>query len=232
MKPTKRKKIAIFDIDGTIYRSSLLFRTFDTLIARKLFKRSVYYQALKIRNSWFNRKTDYLYYSRRLVELLKENISGISQKQVLKVSRELVRSQKSIYFKYTRNLIKHLRREYILVGVSGSLTENLIELNKFLKFDYVFGTQFEVGKNGHYTGTILSEPVKDKEFFIKEFIDNNKISLIGSTAVGDTMNDYKVLKMVDQPIVFNPDSELYKCAKKNGWKIVVERKNVIYEINK
>ncbi|EKD56146.1 MAG: phosphoserine phosphatase related protein [uncultured bacterium] len=232
MKPTTRKKIAIFDIDGTIYRSSLLFRTFDILIARKMFKRKVYWQALKIRNSYFNRKTDYLKYASKLVELIKENICGISQKEVLKVSRELVRSQKSIYFKYTRNLIRHLRQEYILIGVSGSLTENLTELNKYLKFDYVFGTQFEVGGNGHYTGTILSEPAKDKEIFIKEFIDNNQLLLKDSIAVGDTMNDYCVLKMVENPIVFNPDSELYHCAKKNNWKIIVERKNVVYEINK
>lgn len=232
MKPTKRTKIAIFDIDGTIYRSSLLFRTFDILIARKMFKRKVYWQALKIRNSYFNRKTDYLKYATKLVELIKENICGINQKEVLKVSRELVRSQKSIYFKYTRNLIKHLRKEYILIGLSGSLTENLIELNKYLKFDYVFGTEFEVGKNNHYTGTILSEPAKDKDNFIKEFIENNKLSLDNSIAIGDTMNDYNVLKMVQEPIVFNPDADLYRYAKKNKWKIVVERKNVVYEINK
>lgn len=231
MKSTKRKKIAIFDIDGTIYRSSLLFRTFDILIARKMFKRRVYWEALKIRNAWFNRRTDYLLYSRKLVELIKENIIGISQKQVLEVSRELVRSQKSIYFKYTRNLIKHLRREYILIGLSGSLTENLTELNKYLKFDYVFGTEFEVGKNGHYTGTILSEPAKDKDNFIKEFIENNKLSLNNSVTVGDTINDYGILKMVENPIIFNPDAELYRYARKHKWKIVVERKNVIYKIN-
>lgn len=231
MKPTKRTKIAIFDIDGTIYRSSLLFRTFDILIARKMFRRKVYWQALKIRNSYFNRKTDYLKYATKLVELIKENICGISQKEVLKVSRELVRSQKSIYFKYTRNLIKHSRKEYILIGLSGSLTENLTELNKYLKFDYVFGTEFEVGKNSHYTGTIISEPAKDKDNFIKKFIENNKLSLENSIAVGDTMNDYNVLKMVENPIVFNPDADLYRYAKKNKWQIVVERKNVIYKIN-
>lgn len=197
-----------------------------------MFKRKVYYKALKIRNAWFNRKTDYLKYADKLVELIKENIAGISQKDIIQVSKELVRSQKSIYFKYTRKLIRHLRQDYILIGVSGSLKENIDELNKFLKFDYVFGTEFEVGKNGHYTGTILAEPAKNKEQLIKEFMENNKLSLNDSLAVGDTMADYEVLKMVEKPIVFNPDLELYHLAKKNKWKIVVERKNVIYEINK
>ena len=226
-----KKKIAIFDIDGTVYRSSLLFRTFDILIAKKVFRKKVYYQALKIRNAWFNRKTDYLKYAGKLVELFKENIRGVHQKEIVKASKDLVRTQKSIYFKYTRNMLRHLRKDYILIGLSGSLKENLDELNKYLKFDHLFGTEFEIDDNGRYTGIILSEPVKDKKEFITEFIQNNKLNLNDSLALGDTIIDYDLLKIVETPIAFNPDKELYCHAKKNNWKIVVERKNVIYEIN-
>jgi len=35
--------------------------------------------------------------------------------------------------------------------------------------------------------------------------------------------------MVDKPIAFNPNSKLYRYAKRAGWKIVVERKDVIYK---
>jgi len=36
--------------------------------------------------------------------------------------------------------------------------------------------------------------------------------------------------MVDHPIAFNPNQNLKAVAEKNNWKIVVEKKDVIYEI--
>jgi len=38
--------------------------------------------------------------------------------------------------------------------------------------------------------------------------------------------------MVEKPIAFNPDKELYEIAAKTSWKIVLERKNMIYELEK
>jgi phosphoserine phosphatase len=46
------------------------------------------------------------------------------------------------------------------------------------------------------------------------------------------MGDYAILKHVQNPIVFNPARELFEKSKEHGWKIVVERKNVIYELSK
>jgi len=37
--------------------------------------------------------------------------------------------------------------------------------------------------------------------------------------------------MVGQPIAFNPNSNLVKVAKRKGWRIVVERKDVVFDIN-
>jgi phosphoserine phosphatase len=36
--------------------------------------------------------------------------------------------------------------------------------------------------------------------------------------------------MVETPICFNPNKKLYEYAKRSGWKIVVERKDVIYDL--
>jgi phosphoserine phosphatase len=36
--------------------------------------------------------------------------------------------------------------------------------------------------------------------------------------------------MVSEPICFNPNAALYAQAKRMGWKVVVERKDVIYEL--
>ncbi len=225
-----KKKIAILDIDGTVFRSSLLIRLLDILAFQKVCSRKVHKDIMQIRSEWFNKKISYEQYQNKLVEVLKNNIAGIKQSTIKKYSKQLVKLQKSIYFNYTHKIIKKIKKDYILVAVSGSLTETLEELNKYLKFDYIFGTHFEV-KNGLYTGIILDEPVKDKKSFIELFVKNNNLTLKDSIGIGDTDADIGMLELVDNPTAFNPDLDLYEHAKKKKWEIVVERKNVIYKIN-
>ena len=52
----------------------------------------------------------------------------------------------------------------------------------------------------------------------------------GSIGVGDTESDIPFLEMVAKPVCFNPNQKLYRYAKRMGWKTVVERKDVIYEL--
>jgi phosphoserine phosphatase len=74
------------------------------------------------------------------------------------------------------------------------------------------------------------EPVLDKKVLVESFIDAHHLSLKKSIGIGDTESDISFLQMVQEPICFNPNSHLYEIAKKKGWKVVVERKDVIYEL--
>jgi len=56
------------------------------------------------------------------------------------------------------------------------------------------------------------------------------LALDNSYGVGDTESDASFLKMVENPIAFNPNQNLKEIAEKNNWKIVVEKKDVIYDI--
>jgi len=53
-----------------------------------------------------------------------------------------------------------------------------------------------------------------------------------SIAVGDTETDIAMLQLVGKPVAFNPNGLLAKHAKKNSWEVVVERKDVIYQLQK
>lgn len=48
--------------------------------------------------------------------------------------------------------------------------------------------------------------------------------------MGDSEGDISFLKMVERPICFNPNRKLYEYAKKRGWEVIVERKDVIYKL--
>ena len=56
------------------------------------------------------------------------------------------------------------------------------------------------------------------------------LTLENSYGVGDTDGDYSFLELVENPICFNPNEKLLRHAKRNKWRVVVERKDVIYEI--
>lgn len=51
-----------------------------------------------------------------------------------------------------------------------------------------------------------------------------------SYGVGDTASDISMLEIVDRPIAFNPNHQLYDHARKAGWRIVVERKDMVYDL--
>ena len=53
---------------------------------------------------------------------------------------------------------------------------------------------------------------------------------MGSVAVGDSASDVSMMELVELPIALNPEKKLYEHAKKRSWKIVLERKNMVYEL--
>jgi len=88
-----------------------------------------------------------------------------------------------------------------------------------------------VDDRGRYTGKLkYSYSVFDKRFLVQHVLEKYPVTLKGSVGVGDTEGDISMLEMVDRPIAFNPSAGLYKVAKKRGWEVRVERKDVIYRI--
>jgi phosphoserine phosphatase len=61
-------------------------------------------------------------------------------------------------------------------------------------------------------------------------VTKHGLSFKKSVAIGDSLSDAAMLELVDRPIAFNPDKELFKRALDEGWRVVIERKNMIYEM--
>jgi phosphoserine phosphatase len=49
--------------------------------------------------------------------------------------------------------------------------------------------------------------------------------------IGDSEGDLPLMEYVGHPIAFNPSLPLAKTARRNGWPIVVERKDVVYAVD-
>ena len=65
---------------------------------------------------------------------------------------------------------------------------------------------------------------------MRRAVEKENLTLQHSIGVGDTETDIPFLEMVAKPICFNPNSKLYRYAKRMKWDVVVERKDVVYEL--
>lgn len=227
------KKIAFFDIDGTIFRSSLLIELINSLIEKGIFPKKAGSEIVGKHIAWLDRVGRYDEYLYQVVLVHLKYIKGCRWDDVLRVVDVIIKEHGDRVYRYTRDLIKKLKKEgYYMVTISGSPAYMVAEFAKHMGFDASFGQILEV-KNGTFTGEIVNKNFRDKESIIKEFIAQSGINadLPNSIAVGDTDNDVPMLSMVGHPIAFNPNRELALHAKKKGWEIIVERKDSIYKLN-
>lgn len=228
----KKKKIAVFDIDGTIFRSSLLIELTDALIQEGIFESDVRKEYAVSYKKWLDRKDSYEKYNSKIVTTFDKNIKGVDYKTFKKIARRAVLFHKNRVYKYTRDLVTQLKKEgYYLLAISQSPREVVRPFAKEMGFDEMYGFIFEV-KKGKLTGQRLhSEIMLHKDAVLQHVAQKQNISLQNSVGIGDTENDIPFLELVKRPICFNPNKNLFNYAKRKGWTIVVERKDVIYTID-
>ena len=228
----KKTKIAIFDIDGTIFRKNLHFELINELSWMGIFPKEVRSKLTTIYSSWLEHKGTYEDYKQALVDMYAEYIGGVSEADVIKAAKIVIPFQAERTYVFSEDLIKKLREEnYYLMVISGSPIEIVEEYNKHhLHFDYVYGSVYEQDEEGKYTGNALYEPVRFKGKVVQEFVEQNGFTLTDSYGIGDTESDASFLQYVDYPIAFNPNQNLKAIAEAEGWRIIVEKKDVIYEI--
>ena len=142
------KPLAVFDIDGTIFRSSLTIELFKRLVREGIFRKDAMIKVRKSERKWINREGHYEDYIRDVVSAYLKAMIGVKRSQVVRASRKVIREQKYRTYRFTRNLLQKIGSRYVTIGISGSPFEVVGEYNKFLKFDKFYGSEFGVDKKG------------------------------------------------------------------------------------
>lgn len=228
----KKGKIAVFDVDGTIFRKNLHYELINELAWMRVFPIEARKQLTEIYTNWLEHEGTYEDYRRALVNLYAEHVVGVKKEDVLVASRMLIPFHAKRTYIFAEHLIAELRKKgYHMLVVSGSPLEVAEEYNRvYLKFDHVFGSVYEVDDHGKYTGKALFEPSRNKGEVVKQYVYEHGLTLDDSYGVGDTESDISFLKLVEHPIAFNPNQNLKRVADEEGWRIVVEKKDVVYDI--
>ncbi len=229
MTRIKKKKVAVFDIDGTVFRSSLLIEINLRLIREGIFPLKALKEVERSYHRWLDRKGTYEDYINGMVRIHEQHISGKHVSDIVHISRQVVREHRDRVYMYTRDLIKRLRPAYFMIAISGSPIEVVKEFSRFWGFDLYYGKAYEI-KDGKYTNRIIQRPYENKKKILYECLAGTGLGLKGSVGVGDTESDISFLEEVEKPICFNPNQKLLATARRRGWKIVVERKNAVHHI--
>ncbi len=227
------KKFAVFDIDGTLIRWQLYHAVINRLAKRGDLGDDMWQILHDARMKWKNRERDssFAAYERVLVGEFLARIKTLDHAKYIETVDEITEEYIGQAYTYTRNLIAKLKREnYFLLIVSGSPREIVAKVAKHYGFDDYEAAEFVCDDQLCFTGQINS-PVFDKNKALTGLIAKHDLSWEGSYAIGDSISDATMLELVENPIAFNPERELFETAKQNSWPIVVERKNVIYELS-
>jgi HAD superfamily hydrolase (TIGR01490 family) len=226
------KKIAFFDIDGTVFRSSLLVELTHALCAQGVFPPAAMAEFRAEEEAWQNREGTYDEYITALIGAFLRHLRGVHYGDFADVGKAVVTENSKRVYRYTRDLLSELKaHDYTVVAISQSPKAILDEFCAGYGFDKVYGRIYELGPQDRFTGRVLDEElIADKAKIVERVVEKGGYDLSLSLAVGDTDGDIPLLGSVEQPICFNPNRRLYDYARAAGWPIVVERKDVVYTI--
>jgi len=228
-----KKPVAFFDIDGTLFRSSLLIELVRELVQEGAFPADVQTGYANAFSSWQAREGTYDSYISSVIATFLTHIKGVHYGVLADVGRRVVALESKHVYRHTRDYLQELKQQgYMLIAISQSPKTVLDEFCRQYGFDKVYGRMYEIGPTDCFTGQVIDEYlIADKANIVERVFERHpELTREGSIAIGDTEGDISLLESVETPICFNPNRELYDHAKQQGWQVIVERKDVIYKL--
>jgi HAD superfamily hydrolase (TIGR01490 family) len=214
--------LAVFDLDGTLMRSTII----ESYLWLRLADGGSA-SATKARElvSVGGSLPRYLSEERRdrsgLIRAVYERYAGSDPEELERLVDDEVASVvlARIHPRAIRRVREHRaagHRTVLLTGAVEVLTRPLQPL-----FDEVVTAQLAVGPDGRHTGRLATTPLvgEARAAWIQNYARTNGLSLPHSYAYADSQSDLPMLRAVGHPVATNPDLQLLRLARKSGWAI-------------
>lgn len=227
-----KRKFAVFDLDGTLIRWQLYHAMADEFLRMGILSAKDYESVKTARMNWKNRDNinSFNDYEMTLVKLINSTVENLKVSDLELACNNVIAEYKNQVYTYTRDLIKDLKaKDYLIFAISASPDQIVKLVANHYGFDDFCGSIY-AEKDGILTGKydlIWNERKPEK---LRELVDKHNATWAGSIAVGDSEGDIHMLSAVEQPIAFNPTQLLFSEAKKQGWQVIIERKNMVYKL--
>lgn len=230
---------AFFDIDGTVYRGSLMIEHFRRLLKYEVIDPQIWYRKINdLYLLWQNRQGDYDTFMEELAGEYVTSLTGHNLNHIGFISEQVINLKGDAVYRYARNrILWHQQQGHRVIFISGSpdfLVSKMAE--KYGADDFV-GSTYVVDEAGLFTGKVGKMwDAASKNRAIHDFITRYNIDLEDSYSYGDTNGDSSMLRLVGHPTAINPSRELLRIIKtdellRKKCGIVVERKDVIYHLD-
>ncbi len=227
------KKIAVFDLDGTVYVHTWSFEIAKAIVStfKLTDEQDRIDAATKIAKTRATTES-YWIYNATMLTILERVLPKVSPDQLKGIVEQILNEKGSSCYAYSIKLIEEMKAEgRELIAISGSIKDIVEPFAHSLGFDVVISSELEI-KDGAYTGKRATQTKSDKHKILQNIVSEHGLTFEDSVGMGDTHRDISFLEILENPIAFNPNAALFDEASKRGWKIVIERKNMIYELSK
>jgi HAD superfamily hydrolase (TIGR01490 family) len=159
----------------------------------------------------------------KLLSEVREVFRGVPARRLARLAPDvLVGVLPRIYPEMLEEVYAHQdagRRTFIVSAAGDELVQILARI---LYMDGGIGTTYEVDDDGLLTGGIGGAFIygEGKVDAMRRFADEHDIDLAGSYAYSDAASDLPMLRAVGNPVVVNPDEELARIAREEGWRVM------------
>lgn len=233
------KIAAFFDIDGTLFRSSLQIKHFKRLVKYEIIDESVWRDHIKpLYEKYDKRFGEYDQYLLALANIYMEKLVGINHHYIDYIAKQVVDANADVVYKYTRSRIQfHKNSGHAIFFISGS-PSFLVRLmaEKYGATEYR-GTEYEIDEKGSFTGKV--KPMWDsanKRDAVMSLVKKHEVYEELSYAYGDTSGDLSMLRLMGHSVAVNPTHELLTTIREDSTlkekvDVIVERKDVVYKVN-
>ncbi len=159
----------------------------------------------------------------KLLAEIKLIFRGTSARQISRMAPEvLVGVLPRIYPEMLEEVYAHqdAGRPTFIVSAAGDELVRL--LARILYMDGGIGTAYEIGEDGLFTGEIGGTFMygEGKVEAMRRFAAEHAIDLQASYAYSDSASDLPMLRAVGNPVVVNPDEDLARIARDQGWRVM------------
>jgi HAD superfamily hydrolase (TIGR01490 family) len=219
---TDARAAAFFDLDKTIIAKSSvlafgrpLYR--GGLLSKGAIVRSAYGQVVFMLVGADEQKME------KLRVAMLQMIKGWNRDEVAAIVRETLDDIVTpIIFGEALELIEeHQLAGRTVVIVSSAPEEVVRPLGEFLGVDDVIATRPDVDHLGNYTGELAFYGYgPHKADAIRDMAARDGFDLTASYAYSDSVTDEPMLRAVGHPVAVNPDRDLARVARDEGWPIL------------
>ena len=222
-------RLAILDVDGTLYPGALGVELLSALLASGVCDRETVEPVFDVLHQYRTGQIDFATMSVNAYRLFAAALNDCACGDVERVARQTWQRERTRLFPFATELVRILKEAgYVPVLISGSPHEVVQLLAEDLGIIQFCGALFS-RYGGSYTGEVelASGVLGNKQLILSTMINEQEVRLRDSFAIGNSLTDLVLLELVGAPVAFEPEATLRSLALQRGWTIA-DRETVLH----